>query len=959
VQFFRIENCTWHPFNWGCLLFALLVAGSAAKGDNLAVAATVVSNSDKSTVCLDVGQWPPAPTRTGLLAAEIYRQAFLIAARDGLGLPTRDGSLREWGASGPPGELIEPTMNQQHWQFAVAGKTPQEMVWEGDIQWDSLPINYPDMVVAAERLSRAGFVAALKAHGWVGNPVAFKPDLPAPAGCEALLDQLDEFSQFAALRLVDAAIEKDGESLPRLSVLVRAYANLSQLTRFHWSIESKVYAARALLYAQRMVSLHPNSAFALWHRAYSRALAGLHQNGLDDLHDADALNQPNRPAWADLLDAYCRYQTSRLTDLAVKDPTQKPLAMYLAYLTVQYSNSQGAKMTVAQEALAANPNCLQLIDAMCNDTGPGMLNELNDMGPSVFGNILGDRLREIFGKPKSVTDLLAGLNGGEVNPADRRTIWLAMIDAGSPKRDQVEPSLAALGRLIEETEFAQCRRGGDFWSHWMGTDSSNYVKSVWPSVADHPYHNTMKAYGLWLEPDLKDAGAALEDQSFDLVTINNFFVLNNLEGEAKPRGKDSNQKIFDAYFRNLDGTSFDMEQVLNGYGDQTPVDAPWCVQFLNYVSPHSPLLIAEEIRDDWNSDKEAEWAPLAADQPDVALALGRHYVKTEQWDRAERCLKQYITRSPDVTGYETLAGIYKQQHRDDRWLATLKEYLMQPDYGLQHMSVQVKIARYYMAKGDYADAIPFADQAAGTGAYDGQDCDAEARTGIGDFATAEQLLIDNMNHYNTGPYDWFAWCVRTGHGDRTGAATELQEYLAAPGKHLTDEDKFEWAVLRMLQGDEAAAIKTFPAHAKGRRGVVSNLHIAILQDVAGNATERDKSLEKAISLSRDGTKLNKFCLLLQAAFQSGAAATPDADAMADLLKTAKPDDRAVIAYIAARCLDTRKQIDLATKYLRIGIAGNSDNTVDVLLIADALRKRGIDSLILQRPTTQPESSTQP
>ena len=48
------------------------------------------------TVWILTGQRPAFPVQTGVLAWELYRQAFLIAARNGLGLETRDESLREW-----------------------------------------------------------------------------------------------------------------------------------------------------------------------------------------------------------------------------------------------------------------------------------------------------------------------------------------------------------------------------------------------------------------------------------------------------------------------------------------------------------------------------------------------------------------------------------------------------------------------------------------------------------------------------------------------------------------------------------------------------------------------------------------------------------------------------------------------------------------------------------------------
>src|SRR5207302_4456551 len=100
-----------------------------------------------------------------------------------------------------------------------------------------------------------------------------------------------------------------------------------------------------------------------------------------------------------------------------------------------------------------------------------------------------------------------------------------------------------------------------------------------------------------------------------------------------------------------------------------------------------------------------------------------------------------------------------------QWLATLQQSLDQPDYGLQHATTRVRIAEYYMARGDFAKAVPYAEAAASqSGAEWARDCAANAREGIKDWAHAEQWVKENAEHY--GHLDrWLAWCRRTGHGD--------------------------------------------------------------------------------------------------------------------------------------------------------------------------------------------------
>ena len=244
-----------------------------------AVAADQPAGTQKSSaVWLTVGERPPYPTSTPMLAWELYRQAMLIAARDGLGLATRDESLREWKTGASPSEAITPSLQGRQIGFASVVREQKDLIWQGAVEGAEWPNGFAILAVKAEKLSREDFVAALAAHGWSGTADKINADAPAPVDVEKLLGQLDELSQLSALRLTHAAIAADGESPQRLGLLVRGYANLSQLAELQISAQSDVYAARAILYAQRMVARDPKSAFALGHRAYAMAMAGLQRS---------------------------------------------------------------------------------------------------------------------------------------------------------------------------------------------------------------------------------------------------------------------------------------------------------------------------------------------------------------------------------------------------------------------------------------------------------------------------------------------------------------------------------------------------------------------------------------------------------------------------------------------------------------------------------------------------------
>jgi hypothetical protein len=212
----------------------------------------------------------------GLLTRELFRQGLLIAARDEMGLQTRDGALREWKE--PPTSADTLQLDLVAKEMAVHDVSEPASTWIHE-KYSTWPSDFDSGVAKIEEMSRKEYVDALKNAGWTGTGNTKKADGAAPAKAEAQLAEMEELSQFAALRETGELIRTDGESPQRLGVLVRAYANLGQLTRYHWSLEYAVYTARALIYAQRMVNEDPNSAFALWHRAYARAMAGTFKGG--------------------------------------------------------------------------------------------------------------------------------------------------------------------------------------------------------------------------------------------------------------------------------------------------------------------------------------------------------------------------------------------------------------------------------------------------------------------------------------------------------------------------------------------------------------------------------------------------------------------------------------------------------------------------------------------------------
>jgi tetratricopeptide (TPR) repeat protein len=903
----------------------------------------------RPAVWLTIGERPAYPTQTPLLSWELYRQAMLIAARDGLGLATRDESLREWKTGMLPSEAITPSLQARQIGFNTVVREQKDLIWQGAVDGDDWPNDCATLAVKAEKLSREDLVAALRAHGWSGTGNKISADAEAPADVEKLLGQMDELSQFSALRLTHAAIATDGESAVRLGALVRGYANLSQLAQLQFSAESDVYAARAILYAQRMVASDPKSAFALWHRAYAFAMVGLQGAALSDLKNAADLKDSEAPKWVALLEPYCRYQPKRLRDAVAADASQTALGSYLGFLMLENSGSQGATMSAAQAAQAANPTCLRLIDAMCDHTGPGPLNQLTEQGPAMFSQMLGNRLTNIQQFPQPVSDQIQKLRRQEGNPGGRETVCQALINAGEVGADKGEPSWAALGRMIQEITYAQSQRRANLIAEQWGVDASDYVQDVRPIVADHPYKGFIEAYGLVHGNDMQALQNAMTDFSGEQMTVNGM-RFRSLQWRLGTQNED---RIYNSIFRNLDCTSNSLNIILRAYSGNQPAQWLWLRKLLASVDPNSPVLAVQEITLHWDASKAATLESDFADYPSVAYALGLKYNTLKQWVDAERCLTNYIALSPDYRGYEALAAVYWNQQQEAQWLATLQDFLKQPSYGLEQENVQVQIAQYYMVNGAYDKALPYADAAAQTGAAGGLSCAAAAHAGLGKWDEAEQLILEEMNHYSESPYRWYAWCVRLGHGNREAAAKAVHEYFAAKQDSLSDEDMIQFACLDILEHKDADAIAMFQKRADKFPGPLSQLHIAVIADSLRDAETRDNALQAIPDKPKAAAPLLHVAAALRDAVKNGPDAEPDTKAINTAMKNATPADRITICYVVGRWHQTRGDKEGAIASFQRCFSGFRGHSLDRDLAEEALRQLGVDPLEIERSMAGP------
>ena len=387
-------------------------------------------DSDRPIVCLRQPSETIASLTTAqrVLIREIMRQAFLIAAREGLGLNTRDGTLREaMPATTPPqgikpagtlalASAYSPSQKSFYVSLQIAGEKSFQSEWT-----DRFPAKkeseYDTIIQRAESWSRIYFPKALeKEFGFPAQKKLPESKTGVPAATAKLLTEMAVPAQYAAIRKLHGLTRSKGASAKLYGGLVRGYSNLGLLTAHHWSPAHKAFKARALLYAERLVVTNPRSPWGYWHRAYARAMTGWHQKALDDLAKAASKkeNGIEQPGWVDVLDAYCHFRTQKLEQLSAGNETQLAALLQFHNAKIPYTRNSATiwTTTISQNVLQTNPESFLIYDYAMNYAGLSVKHITTVEGPKVFDETTPERLLSMAGLPRKVQDLVEEKNPG-------------------------------------------------------------------------------------------------------------------------------------------------------------------------------------------------------------------------------------------------------------------------------------------------------------------------------------------------------------------------------------------------------------------------------------------------------------------------------------------------------------------------------------------------------------------
>ncbi|HEY2893179.1 MAG TPA: hypothetical protein VGJ16_03175, partial [Pirellulales bacterium] len=693
----------------------------------------------------------------------------------------------------------------------------------------------------------------------------FEPKARKPAGTAELsseverqLSEMNLLSQFAALRGLHQQLRDEGESPQTLAGLVRGYANLGRLTAPHWNAFYKVFFARALLYAERLVNLDKQSAWSCQHRAYAKGMCGLHGAALKDLElaaaaDKQAKSKVDPPAWLPVITGLCRYDLAAIQ--RADSDNVRQLAAFCSYLAVEHSNCESGTLRVGRAALKVAPECYAICDSMNQYRGVGNRHFTTVYGATVLTSTLPERLGDLPGLPPAIARQLPNIKppepGEEVlDPVvaagvARADLVASLVEQGAADKDRHEMSWELLGRLIEEQTFLQVFNRMDFFAHGLGLPLESFrpvVEAGKAVVGPHPSAGLL--WAIVVDPQRSAAVVRdiLDKTEWTDAGLPQYRVAIQLKANVRANGPGIHRETMRSILLHADQIAPDLE-LTTVLQQQAGL-----AQQLLTVSPQSPQAIAALVLYDpvATPAQLQKWEKDFKDHATVWRSLAMRYQKLGRWADTERCAKRYVELAPDHWGFETLANTYWQQKKPEKWKETLDESLKDEDFGLSHARSRVLIANWLMSQKKSDEALPYAEAAAETGAAWAMSCAAECSENLEHWEQAEKWMSTTAQRYPGQEFDWFFWCCRTGRGDRKSAAQLAEQTAVGLDESQLPSDHERIGVYYLLKGDKKKAREQFRWAHERSKSPWPGMQWALLASEAGDIEERDRAIESVI-----------------------------------------------------------------------------------------------------------------
>lgn len=906
----------------------------------------IKSNAQQQNIVFD---------RSNIRMRELVRQAVLLAAREECGLATRDESLGEPVFRGDQDCIVvNVALNTETSLILRLSRSGREFYSRSiDLNFDTKiqivrPVAYVSLVEQMEKLSRTEIAAALEKEGYPRRRTASGKRAELTQEISDQLGQMNPISQYSALRQLHRMNSTSADSSVVLGGLVRSYSHMSQLMLPVLDLRFKAYAARALLYAQRFVQLHQDSAEPYWHRAYAWTWIGYPNAGRDDLEKAATLAGPGDafPAWVTLLQSYHYFRFEELKAAAYNmDSSEQETAALMWFLASRMVHSNPFRLETGRQALKIAPHCQRIVAGMCEVAGISSGHQLTSLGPELQASVIRQYLSEVQDLPETAKFSFQAET--EVDSL-RQPVQEVANEAAN---DIEEPSWYVLSSNIQAWNAEVLFRRAYFLRYQLGVEAQDYIASMRPVLEDDQYLPLFDALG---EPRLNSALASARvfaDVTPPELNFNSvgYEVLQALQSHATNGSSQDATRLYNWMIASWADSSMLEDEYIKRLRLLSGVDRLDSAKWLAQASKAAPAHFADRIFLDWKNlgDKKEWFGQEYAHYPDVQLALGVAYVECRKYDQAIEAMQRYLAMVPDADGYIQLAQVYYLSGDDSQWLEALENSFECEDYGLSHAMAAQHAASTLMHAGHFEEARPWAERSAESYSSWGVDRLIECLTALGEMKEAESLAKQMSDRYQSNA--WYQWCAETGEGDLKAAWSALQRQLKQQFPEGHPQLVFSHLWHALVENDLPRAHSRLRERFSKQFSSNGGVLLALLADRAGDTAHRDEVLARLAEHPKDDPAWSPLCDLAEVFQQAIRSGSLDLDEMAVRLDRAGKDKaelEPLFRLYSGFFLSSRNQQEEAIQQWKIA-ARSSSATWYRAVAWIWLRQAGVDPIHLE------------
>ncbi|WP_404306185.1 tetratricopeptide repeat protein [Neorhodopirellula lusitana] len=810
------------------------------------------------------------------LMREFARQAFLIAAREELGIPTRDGTLRE----SEPGDengvhlaLLERLGTDGKWHLklfalnegkqrrATRGLWIESPLWEKTFDYALVQNTmYAETSSMLEHASRGEFVDALLAAGLKKSTRdKQKDDAPKPTfdAWNEQLAKLDFVTQYGVVQSAHEAMRSQDDRAAILGVLARGYANLSMLTQHQWNAVGEVFASRAILYAQRMVTETDQNATALWHRAYVWAVIGAHQHALADIRQIRKAvtetgdTETNEPAWGKLIDVYLKCDRAAMSQFADANKEQRAWALRLAFQLASSYRYSPWMYHAARELAQQAPTCFGVYAELVTHGGSLAAERTGaSHAPMVFAQFLPTSLTNLSGFPDVAREAIkqpanvVNVDNPATSPASRVAKVLREV---SRSESSPEISWSTLAYLLEEEQFVQAANLLDASMDAVESSHAEMVDSLLPIIGDHRYRAYIESFRYGKRFELTQMRNALKELDIEDPRKNMSRMILTSVGVVDGSGKDIGKVAWQHSYRNFTFQGLLEEAFFNGteWKPSTKKKADMLSWELGKVAPRSEVARRMDIlKSEEPARKQLErWERRLNEDPIAYSELGKHYERLEDTENAIRCYKKSLDSLPTLTATRGLANLYFVQDDFAKGKQTLEDFLQTEDLGLSHARINEDLAWRLVGRGQWDEAKPHALEAAESWSSWGLRVASYVLEGLAQWEDSERFIRQRSQSYpSSAGYEWYFWCARTGRGNIQPSQQLARKYFAASDQSPTRVRHIKRGAFHLLEGNDSAALDAYQLALEVRPTLTCTFMVAQISERNG-----DKQTAKKVS----------------------------------------------------------------------------------------------------------------